>query len=244
MGRNEWKEGASWPIKGARPTRLYLHSKGHANGLQGDGYWMGLCRLREMRSSTGSTMTLTTQSKSHQRQRTGRQRSGERRDDALNYDSGATEKGYRGHRTGVRRAVRVIICRGHRLRRKARGRISERLRAPCRRRYNHVQIQRISRGADQHQAGEVYKLTLDLWNTSNFFQKDHKIRVEVTSSDFPRYARNMNSGRPFGDDLVAKIAHQKIFHDAEHPSARSSPSSAGLTFRSDGAISQQAGLLQ
>jgi putative CocE/NonD family hydrolase len=63
--------------------------------------------------------------------------------------------------------------------------------------------------------GEIYKYEIDLWCTSNVFLKGHKIRVEVSSSDFPRYDRNANLGGEPGEPV---IACQTIFHDADHPS--------------------------
>ena len=46
--------------------------------------------------------------------------------------------------------------------------------------------------------GEVYKLTLNLWSTSNVFLAGHKLRLEVSSSNFPRFDRNLNTGEDQG----------------------------------------------
>lgn len=59
---------------------------------------------------------------------------------------------------------------------------------------------------------------LDLWVTSNVFLRGQRIRLEVSSSNFPRYDRNPNSGLPFGTDVKLLPAHQTIYHDAAHPS--------------------------
>lgn len=68
--------------------------------------------------------------------------------------------------------------------------------------------------------GRPEALDIDLVATSNVFKPGHRIRVVVTSSSFPRFDRNANSGRPFGtdgpDDL--RPAHQTVFHDAARPS--------------------------
>jgi putative CocE/NonD family hydrolase len=66
--------------------------------------------------------------------------------------------------------------------------------------------------------GKVYKYTIDLWSTGNRFLKNHRIRVEVSSSNFPQFDRNPNTGHPFGLDSDLRIAKQTICHDAEHPS--------------------------
>ena len=66
--------------------------------------------------------------------------------------------------------------------------------------------------------GEVYKFEIDLWSTSNCFLKGHRIRVEVTSSNFPQFDRNPNTGHDFGQDAEMVKANQTILHDSEHPS--------------------------
>jgi putative CocE/NonD family hydrolase len=66
--------------------------------------------------------------------------------------------------------------------------------------------------------GKAYEYEIDLWATSNVFKKGHRIRLDVTSSCFPRWDRNPNTGHEFGADEEMVVAHQKILHDAEHPS--------------------------
>jgi uncharacterized protein len=66
----------------------------------------------------------------------------------------------------------------------------------------------------------VVEYEIDLWATSNVFLPGHRIRVEISSSNFPRFDRNTNTG---GVQATAKRedclpALQRIFHDAEHPS--------------------------
>lgn len=66
--------------------------------------------------------------------------------------------------------------------------------------------------------GEIYEYTIDLWSTSHVFQKGHKIRVEISSSNFPKYDRNPNMGHKFGEDTQMQKATQKIYHKGEYPS--------------------------
>ena len=66
--------------------------------------------------------------------------------------------------------------------------------------------------------GRVYEFTIDLWMTSNVFLKGHRIRVDVTSSNFPRFDRNPNTGNTFGQDTELRTAHQTIVHNEAHPS--------------------------
>jgi putative CocE/NonD family hydrolase len=66
--------------------------------------------------------------------------------------------------------------------------------------------------------GEIYEFEIDMWNTSNMFKKGHSIRIEISSSNFPRYNRNLNSGNPIATDTEITVANQKIYHDAQNPS--------------------------
>jgi putative CocE/NonD family hydrolase len=67
--------------------------------------------------------------------------------------------------------------------------------------------------------GQVYEYKIDLWSTSNVFLKGHKIRVEVSSSNFPRFDRNLNSGKDSSTDATIVKATNSILHDQRHPSA-------------------------
>ncbi len=62
------------------------------------------------------------------------------------------------------------------------------------------------------------ELTIDLGATSNLFRAGHRIRLDVTSSNFPRFDRNPNTGGVFGEDTELRRADQQVFHDATHPS--------------------------
>lgn len=63
-----------------------------------------------------------------------------------------------------------------------------------------------------------YELVIDLWSTSNLFRAGHRIRLDVTSSSFPRWDRNPNTGHELGADAELRQARQTIFHDARRPS--------------------------
>ncbi len=66
--------------------------------------------------------------------------------------------------------------------------------------------------------GKVYKLELSAMSTSNFFQKGHRIRIEISSSNFPRFDRNMNTGGNNYDEAVGLVAHNNVHHSAQYPS--------------------------
>jgi putative CocE/NonD family hydrolase len=65
---------------------------------------------------------------------------------------------------------------------------------------------------------KIYEYSISLWETSNVFKAGHKIRLEISSSNFPRYARNQNNGEPFGQSSKIVIAHQTVLHNAQYPS--------------------------
>jgi len=65
---------------------------------------------------------------------------------------------------------------------------------------------------------QVYRFEVDLWATAQTFLPGHRIRVQVTSSDFPRYDRNLNTGGPFGEEVRGRVALNTVFHDALRPS--------------------------
>ena len=67
--------------------------------------------------------------------------------------------------------------------------------------------------------GQVYEFKIDMWSTSNVFLKGHRIRLEVSSSNFPRFDRNLNTGKDASNDSTFVKATNTILHDAGHPSA-------------------------
>ncbi len=68
--------------------------------------------------------------------------------------------------------------------------------------------------------GKIYKFTIgkDMVYTSHVFKAGHRIRVSITSSNFPHLDRNPNTGHPFGEDVELVRAAQTIYHDEKHPS--------------------------
>jgi len=66
--------------------------------------------------------------------------------------------------------------------------------------------------------GAVTRFTIDLWATSHVFLRGHRIRVEISSSNFPRFDRNLNTGEDPATGTRREIARQTVFHDARYPS--------------------------
>jgi putative CocE/NonD family hydrolase len=66
--------------------------------------------------------------------------------------------------------------------------------------------------------GSVYRLTIDAGVTSNVFLAGHRVRLEISSSNFPRFDRNPNTGRPVADEKELRKAVQTVFRDRERHS--------------------------
>jgi putative CocE/NonD family hydrolase len=66
--------------------------------------------------------------------------------------------------------------------------------------------------------GKVYKYEIDLWATGHVFLPGHRIRVDISSSNFPRFDRNQNTGAKFGEDDRIEAAQQTIYHRSDCPS--------------------------
>jgi len=63
--------------------------------------------------------------------------------------------------------------------------------------------------------GRVYRFEIDMWATANRFKTGHRLRIDISSADFPHYDRNSNRGGESGDPIPA---HQAVYHDPDHPS--------------------------
>jgi len=67
-------------------------------------------------------------------------------------------------------------------------------------------------------AGEIYEFTIDMPPTSNTFAKGHRIVVHLSSSNYPAYDPNPNTGDPYFQGGKTVVAENRIFHDVSHPS--------------------------
>lgn len=84
-----------------------------------------------------------------------------------------------------------------------------------------IQRVRYHEGYDKEvfmEEGEVYEVALTPMSTSNYFKKGHRIRIEISSSNFPRFARNLNTGGNNYDESTAVIARNTIHHSTKYPS--------------------------
>lgn len=66
--------------------------------------------------------------------------------------------------------------------------------------------------------GKVYRFEIDLWNTANVFKRGHRIRLEIASSAFPKYDRNLNTGEPLATSTRMVVAENRVWHTPAWPS--------------------------
>jgi putative CocE/NonD family hydrolase len=67
--------------------------------------------------------------------------------------------------------------------------------------------------------GKVYKVTFQPTQTSNFFAAGNQLRIEISSSNFPRFDRNLNTGGENYNESKAVVAHNEVHHSAQYPSS-------------------------
>ena len=223
MGANVWRSEHEWPLARTEWIRFYLHSGGKANSLHGDGE---LAR-RVPRSEPSDTYTYdpmipvpTLGGQSMLPNLTGPRdrRPVQRRDDVLVYTTEALEEDlevtgpielvlyaessqpdtdFTGTLVDVYPDGRAIhITEGI-----VRARYRESYESPT-----------------LIDPGVVYEYRFALWETSNVFKAGHRIRLEVSSSNFPRFDRNQNTGTREGLDAKIRMADQALYHDTEHAS--------------------------
>ena len=117
-------------------------------------------------------------------------------------------------------ALRLVRCEGHRHHGQADRRLSRTARPTTWTRPSSAL--RYRDGYDKPpvwmEPGKVYKVTLQPMTTSNYFAAGHRIRIEVSSSNFPRFDRNLNTGGNNYDEAKGVVAHNTVHHSSSHPS--------------------------
>lgn len=228
MGENVWRHESVWPPPGAQLQTYFLHSEGRANTLHGD----GRLSLDPPRSGASPDRYLynplspvPTLGGAHLSGLPGvfatgvqEQRPVEARADVLVYTSAPLERDTEvtGHVQLTLWAVTSVsdtdwtamlvdvhpdgnaynVCDGI-------------LRASYRESLEHTLLV---------QPGEAYAYPIDLGPTSMVFRQGHRIRLTVSSSNFPAYARNLNTGGSHSEEVEPCVALQTVLHDPEHPS--------------------------
>jgi len=245
MGAEQWRDEQEWPLARARFTSFFLASGGRANSLRGDGRLRpqgdksnfcssGRPKGQEKAAEVGlipvaadrftydpenPVYTLGGQISTHDDIRGPKDRRvRQERDDVLVYTSEPLEKDlevtgpvelrlfaatsavdtdFAATLTDVHADGRAIhVCEGMR----------------------GVTFRESLERPTPVEPGRVYEYSISLWETSMVFKAGHRIRLEVSSSNFPRYARNQNTGLPLGSSAEMKKAQQTVYHDAERPS--------------------------
>ena len=226
MGSNKWQHSDTWPPENTAMTPFYLTSGGQANSLFGDG------RLSKKPTDGSDSDKFTYDPMNPVPSYGGNvcctgnavnggaydQQEMETRHDILVYTSDPLEKGMEvsGFIEGslyvssdardTDFTIKLIDV------------------YPDGRAYNldeTIQRSRFREGYNKEvfmEEGQVYKLEMSPMSTSNYFDKGHRIRIEISSSNFPRFERNLNTGGNNNDESEGVIAHNQIHHSVNYPS--------------------------
>jgi uncharacterized protein len=227
MGKNEWRDEDDWPIPGAVTTHYYLHSEGLANGLEGDGTLSITGPMNEKHDhyvydpsdpvpTIGGPLccgALPTGIGPED------QRPAEDRKDVLVYTTPAFTKD-----TEVTGPVSLDLYvstsavdtdfTGKLVDVWPNGFAQNLTEGILRLRYRDSEEK-----PELADPGQIYHITLDLVATSDVFLPGHKLRLEVSSSNFPRFDRNLNTGGVQALGATMTKATNVIYHDRAHPSA-------------------------
>jgi len=223
MGDNEWRDEREWPLARTQWTPFYLHSGGSANSRFGDGT-LSIDKPENEPTDTyqynpAHAVPFITDPTSTQIGGPDDYSAIERRDDVLVYMTEPLKEEV--EVTGPIRvdlyasssapdtdfmAKLVDIWPSGFVQRLCDGMVRARFRE----------------GMDRPsliEPGKIYKFSIDCWNTCQVFKAGHRIGLEISSSAFPKFDRNLNTGAPLGVTTEMAIAEQRIYHDVEHPSA-------------------------
>jgi hypothetical protein len=227
MGANEYRLEDDWPPPQALPTKYFLHSAGKANSLRGDGSLSVSAPKSEPTDAyiydparptptVGGPLCCDAD---HMEPGPRDQRPVENRDDVLVYSTGPLAGDL--EVTGPVTATLFVKSSAVDTDFTAKlvdvapdGFAQDLTEGILRMRY---------RVSPEHgvlmNPGQVYEVSLDLWATSNVFLKGHTLRLEISSSNFPRFDRNANTGEETRFARTSVAATNTILHDAQHPSA-------------------------
>ena len=230
MGKNEWRNEESWPLKRAKETRFLLHSSSNANSASGGGLlYTGPVEFRSEGLDTfiydpanpvptvGGPLCCDGE---HLAPGPRDQKDVEARQDVLVYSTPALAADMevtgpvtldlfaKSSAVDTDFTAKLVDVGPDGF---ARNLTEGILRAKFR---------ESTTGAPKLLVpGQVYEYKIDLWSTSNVFLKGHRIRLEVSSSNFPRFDRNLNTGKDASTDAEMVTATNTVLHDASHPSA-------------------------
>jgi putative CocE/NonD family hydrolase len=225
MGENRWREEEDWPLPDTRWTRYYLRSGGRANSRFGDGRLCtdppaeGEAPFDRFRYDPADPVPYITEMTSAQIGGPDDYSAVERRDDVLVYTTPPLEEDLE-----VTGPVRMELFASTSARdTDFMAKLLDVWPNGFAQRLTDGMVRgRFRKGMDRPELlepGRVYRFEIDLWNTSHVFKKGHRIRVEIASSAFPKYDRNLNTGAPLGRSTDMEVAEQTVYHSKQYPSA-------------------------
>lgn len=232
MGRNEWREEEDWPLARAKTTRYFLQSGGNANSAAGDGRLtmdapgakLAAAQARDSFDYDAANPVPTIGGPLCCRGDLLKpgpfdQKEAEQRKDVLVYTTPALEKDLEA--TGPVSAELWVSTSAKDTDFTAKlvdvwpnGFAQNLTEGILRLRYRDSQEK-----PEAVKPGTAYKIRVDLWATSNVFLAGHKVRLEISSSNFPRFDRNLNTGEEQAHATRMEKATNVVLHDKEHPSA-------------------------
>jgi uncharacterized protein len=228
MGRNRWDSGARWPLEATTYVDYYLQSSGRANSRAGDGELTREPPKREAADSfwydpatpvPTSGGALCAACAANQTKEGGIDQSGiEARQDVLVYTTpplteGIDVTGPIGMTVYLSSSVKDTDLTGKLVDVDPDGRAFNVQEGILRVRYRNS-FER----PELMEPGQVYPVSVDLHATSNYFGPGHRIRLEVSSSNFPRFERNLNTGGRNFDETTWVVAQTAIHHSRRYPS--------------------------
>lgn len=226
MGKNEWRQASEWPIPGTREVRFFLHSGGNANSLNGDGVLATTAPGEQPPDeftydpanpvpTLGGPMCCT---ESNTPAGSVDQRPVEVRQDVLVYTTEPLEEGI--EVTGAIDAVLWVSSDAKDTDFTAKlvdvypdGRAFNVQEGILRARYREGQTRSV-----WLEPGRLAEVRIDMGATSNYFGPGHRIRLEISSSNFPRFDRNLNTGGNNFDETEWVSARNAVHHSANHAS--------------------------
>ncbi|MFD1427476.1 CocE/NonD family hydrolase [Kroppenstedtia sanguinis] len=223
MGENQWRQEREWPLQRTRWTPFYLHSGGRANSRFGDGQLSQEAPGEELPDrysyDPADPVPFLTDPTSNQIGGPDDYSAVERRDDVLVYTTAALEENL--EVTGPIR-MRLFASSSAQDTDFMVKFLDVWPNGFAQRLTDGMVRGRFRKGMDHPQLlepGQIYEYEIDCWNISHLFQKGHRIRVEVASSAFPKYDRNLNTGAELGQSAEMVVAEQRVYHHREYPSA-------------------------
>jgi uncharacterized protein len=227
MGVNEYRQEGDWPPPEAKATKYFLHSSGKANSLRGDGSLSATPPKSETPDSYvydpmnptptfGGPLCCDAR---HMEPGPRDQRSVENRDDVLIYSIGPLAQDL----TVIGPVTATLFVKSTAVDTDFTGKLvdvgpdgfaKDLTEGIFRMRYRESPERQVLINP-----GQIYEITLDLWATANVFEKGHTLRLEISSSNFPRFDRNLNTGEPIQFGRTSVSATNAVLHDTEHPSA-------------------------